>query len=127
MVVLDTSALLYWTLRKDELPDKARQAIEASERIFISSISIWEIALKHARGRLELPYDPHTFVRRLELLPQVEIIPVHTETWLTNIGLEWDHRDPADRTIVALAMELQCPLISRDQKIAEFYQPTIWQ
>ncbi|MBK7219465.1 MAG: type II toxin-antitoxin system VapC family toxin [Candidatus Promineofilum sp.] len=126
MLVLDTSALLIWTLRENDLPPKAKQAIDASGHLFISSISIWEIALKYVRGRLMLPYDAFTYARRLELLPNLEIIPVNVETWLTNVRLDWDNRDPADRTIVALAMELKCPLVSSDRSMAAFYQPTIW-
>ena len=126
MLVLDTSALLIWTLREDDLPAKAKQAIDASDRLFVSSISIWEVALKYVRGRLKLPYDAFTYARQLELLPSLEIIPVNTETWLTNVRLDWDNQDPADRTIVALAMELKCPLVSSDRSIAAFYQPTIW-
>lgn len=126
MLVLDTSALLVWTLRENELPVSAHQAIELSERVYISSISTWEIALKYKRGRLKLPYDAITYIRQLELLPKLEIIPVNTETWLTNVQLDWENQDPADRTIVALAMELKCPLVSSDRSIAAFYQPTIW-
>ena len=126
MLVLDTSALLIWTLREDDLPVKAKQAIDASDRLFVSSISIWEVALKYGRGRLKLPYDAFTYARRLKLLPKLELIPVNTETWLPNVQLDWDNRDPADRTIVALAMELKCPLVSSDRSIAAFYQPTIW-
>jgi PIN domain nuclease of toxin-antitoxin system len=126
MLVLDTSALLIWTLREDELPVKAQQAIAASDHLFVSSISVWEVALKYVRGRIKLPYDAFTYARRLELLPKLELIPVNTETWLTNVQLDWDNRDPADRTIVALAMELKCPLVSSDRSIAAFYQPTIW-
>lgn len=126
MLVLDTSALLVWTLRENELPVSAHQAIELSERVYISSISTWEIALKYKRGRLKLPYDATTYIRQLELLPKLEIIPVNTETWLTNVQLDWENQDPADRTIVALAMELKCPLVSSDRSIAAFYQPTIW-
>ncbi len=126
MLVLDTSALLVWTLRENELPVDAQQAIERSERVYISSISTWEIALKYKRGRLKLPYDAITYIRQLELLPKLEIIPVNTGTWLTNVQLDWENQDPADRTIVALAMELKCPLVSSDRSIAAFYQPTIW-
>ena len=56
-VVLDTSALLYWTLLPGSLSGPARAAIEtASEGLgcFVSAISLWEIALKAKRGQLTL-------------------------------------------------------------------------
>jgi PIN domain nuclease of toxin-antitoxin system len=46
--------------------------------------------------------------------------------WLDNLDLEWEHSDPADRTIVAVATSLACPLISSDRVIADFYPKTIW-
>ena len=126
MIVLDTSALLIWTLREKELPGAASLAIHTTDLIFISSISVWEIALKYTRGRLRPPYDTDTHIGQLRSLPQLEIVPVSSQTWLTNVGLNWDNRDPADRTIVALATELKCPLISSDRSIAAFYRQTIW-
>ena len=52
MIVLDTSALLFWTLDPAQLTPAAAQAIEQADRIVVSSISIWEIALKVKRGSL---------------------------------------------------------------------------
>jgi PIN domain nuclease of toxin-antitoxin system len=59
-------------------------------------------------------------------LEALEIQPVDVQTWLDNLELEWDHRDPADRTIVAVAKRLGCPLISSDSGIAKFFPQTIW-
>ena len=55
MIVLDTSALLYWTLDPAQLSLKAAQAIEQADRIVISSISVWEIALKVKQQKLVIP------------------------------------------------------------------------
>jgi len=126
MIVLDTSALLYWTLNPDQLSQKARQAIEQADRIIISSISIWEIALKVKRRKLDIPLTIPDYVERLQKLEVLEILDVGVPTWLDNVDLPWDHRDPADRTIVALATGLGCPLVTSDRVIADFYPETIW-
>jgi antitoxin (DNA-binding transcriptional repressor) of toxin-antitoxin stability system len=39
---------------------------------------------------------------------------------------EWDHKDPADRTIVATSMIHKCPLLTSDQKILSFYSQAVW-
>jgi len=52
MIILDTSALLYWTLDPDQLSPKARQAVQQADRILVRSISLWEIALKVKRQKL---------------------------------------------------------------------------
>src|SRR4030042_431626 len=126
MVVLDTSALLYWTLDPAQLSPAARRAIDGAGQLVVSSISIWEIALKVKRGKLSLPMAMSDYAGRLQQLEDLEIRPVDVQTWLDNLDLEWEHRDPADRTIVAIATRLACPLVSSDGMIANFYPQTTW-
>ena len=126
MIVLDTSALLYWTLDPGKLSQSARQAIEGAGQLVVSSISVWEIALKVKRSKLEIPLTVADYADRLQRLEVLEILPVDVQTWLDNLELNWEHRDPADRTIEAVATRLACPLITSDRVIAVFYQQTIW-
>lgn len=49
-----------------------------------------------------------------------------TQTWLDNVELSWDRRDPTDRTVVALTERNHCALITSDEIIADFYAGTIW-
>jgi PIN domain nuclease of toxin-antitoxin system len=126
MVVLDTSTLLFWTLDPDRLSANSAKAIDEAEHMAISSISVWEIGLKVKRGRLEIPLSFSDYVKRLQDLERLEILPVEVETWLLNLALDWKHRDPADRTIVATALQLDCPLITSDHTIRSFYQDSIW-
>ncbi len=126
MVVLDTSALLYWTLDPDQLSLAARRTIEQTDRLVISSISVWEIALKVKRGKLDIPLSIIDYTERLQRLETLEILPVDVQTWLENLDLDWEHRDPADRTIVAIATRLACPLVTSDRVVADFYRETIW-
>lgn len=125
-ILLDTSALVFWTLRPDRLTTKAALAIAQADRLLVSAISIWEIAIKVKRGKLELPLDIDAYLDRLRRVDKLEILSVDAATWLANVALPWEHRDPADRTIVALAEILDCPLVSSDATIAAFYKATIW-
>jgi PIN domain nuclease of toxin-antitoxin system len=126
MVVLDTSALLFWTLDPVQLSAQANLAIEKANHLVVSSISVWEIALKVKRGKLDLPLPVDDYVERLSQLERLEILSVDVQMWLDNLRLDWDHRDPADRTIVAIARRLDCPLVTSDRVIAGFYQKTVW-
>lgn len=126
MIVLDTSALLYWTLDPAQLSPDAEQVIENADRIVISSISVWEIALKVKRGKLVIPLTIPEYVERLQRLEALEILSVDVQTWLDNLDLLWEHRDPADRTIVALATRFGCPLITSDRVIGNYYKETVW-
>jgi PIN domain nuclease of toxin-antitoxin system len=126
MIVLDTSALLFWTLDPLQLSPKAARAIVYADRVVVSSISIWEIALKVQRKKLSIPLAINDYVERLEAVENLAILPVDVGTWQENVALAWEHRDPADRTIVALAVRYNCPLVTSDGVVAEFYPQTIW-
>jgi PIN domain nuclease of toxin-antitoxin system len=85
-----------------------------------------EIALKVKHQKLDIPLPINEYVDRLRQLGSLEILAVDIQTWLDNVDLPWDHRDPADRTIVALAARNNCPLITSDEMIAKFFAKTIW-
>ena len=55
MIVLDTSALIFWTLDPERLSQTAARTISDADRIALSSISIWEIGIKVQKERLSLP------------------------------------------------------------------------
>src|SRR4030067_1194040 len=98
MAVLDTAALLYWTLDPSKLSPRARSEIKRAGRVVISSISVWEIALKVKRGKLELPLPVSEYADRLQRTELLDIQPVDVRAWLDNLDLDWEQSDPADRT-----------------------------
>lgn len=126
MIVLDTSALIFWTLNRDRLSRTAAQAISDADRIALSSISIWEIGIKVKKEQLSIPVSIQEFTDKLEQIDRLEILPVDVQTWIKNLELDWDHRDPADRTIVATASLHACPLVTSDAAIRAFYSQAIW-
>jgi len=124
--VLDTSALVYWTLDPIKLTSTAQTHIQQAGRLIVSSISVWEIGIKVQKGKLQLPLPVDVFARQLQRVQGVEIMAVDLETWLANLALNWTHRDPADRTIVATAIRLNAPLITSDQIIRAYYSQAVW-
>lgn len=126
MIVMDTAALLFWTLDPLKLSRTARRELDRAERLVISSISVWEVALKVRRAKLVIKPPIEEYVAGLSRLDRLDIEPVDVATWLASVGLDWQHRDPADRVIVATAMHHDCPLVTSDRTIAEFYTRTIW-
>jgi PIN domain nuclease of toxin-antitoxin system len=126
VIVLDTSALILWLDDSPSLSNAARQAIRTAEQSVISSISIWEIALKVKHGRLLMRLPLEQLVGMLREVAGFQIIPVDGDMWLDSVLLDWDHRDPADRVIVALARRFDCPLVTSDRVIGSFYAKAIW-
>lgn len=126
MIVLDTSAVIFSTIDTAKLSERAAEAIEQADQIVINSISIWEIGWKVNLGKLKLPFSVEELVTRLKNTDRIDIVSVTEVMWLKNVNLAWEHRDPADRTIVATALLLDCPLISNDYRIQQFYPQTLW-
>lgn len=125
-VLLDTSALLYWTLDPARLSYPARRAVDGASMRIALSVSLWEIALKSARGRLELPLELEEYVARLEQVEGLEILGLDSETAVRGARLEWGHRDPVDRWMVAHAHRLNVPIVTGDATIRAFTGLAVW-
>lgn len=126
-VVLDTCAVIWAASQPEALSVTARRILaDADNQFLISSISIWEIALKTRKGTVDVGVPLPQLVRQLRRRANVEILPVDAETWLRNVALPWEHRDPADRTIVASAEMRGAPILTCDDRIAAYYPHVIW-
>jgi PIN domain nuclease of toxin-antitoxin system len=128
VAVMDSHVLLWSTLDQARLSRTAERWVGRMEREggVASSISFWEIGIKVKEKKLSLPLTLSEYWSRLGRLGWLELRPVDAATWLANLELEWDHPDPADRTIVATARTLGLPLLSKDVVIQAFYEQTIW-
>jgi PIN domain nuclease of toxin-antitoxin system len=122
MIVLDTHALLWWTLDPDKLSPAAVARLDAIETQggLASSISIWELGIKIQRGKLDLGISIDEFAQRVAKTEALQLLAVDTATWLRSLALPWDHRDPADRVIVASAQLQGVPLLTADAEIHRF-------
>lgn len=128
MIVLDTNALLFWTLEPARLSAPARAALstlDAARRGRVCAASLWEIAIKVRAGRLDLAMSPGAYLDRLGRLP-LDVEPVDARLWLESVDLIWDHRDPVDRLVVALARRHQASLVTSDAQIHAFERLSIW-
>lgn len=122
MILLDTHALLWWALDPEQLSPTATEIVRSMEERggYASSISIWELGIKVARGQLELPITVEELALRVQEGGVVDLVAVDTTTWLRTLSLPWSHRDPADRVIVATALLKGVPVLTKDRLLHEF-------
>lgn len=127
-LLLDTAVLLWWLQDPARLSRAAAAHLTSVQHttVLVSSVSFWEIGLKAERGMLELGDSFDGFMTRIESMSGLSILPVDLVIWRQVLALEWDHRDPADRIIVATAMHHQATLLSSDRAIRTFYQEAVW-
>jgi PIN domain nuclease of toxin-antitoxin system len=128
-VVLDTCALIWWSLDPDKLSQTANDTcidMEKAKNGLVPSICIWEIAVKIKNNKLDLGVHLDQYVAALKKSDVVTIVPIDENIWLKSVSLDWSHRDPADRVVVALAEIEQAAIITSDSKIRNFYSQVIW-
>ncbi len=113
-VLLDTHAFIWSLFLSSELSPTARKMIESASIVYVSPISFYEISQKHRLGKWP-ELDP-VIGKLIPLFKEqgTTLAPYTAETGFLAGAMNWDHRDPFDRMIAATAMELACPLISKD-------------
>lgn len=124
MIVLDTNALIWWINGSKKLSRKAKKKIKDAEKnpaIYISSISILEIYVLLRKGRLQFDRPKERWLKELESLPYVHFVPLDNKIAVQSVNLvEFSHKDPADRIIIATAQIMGAVLITSDKKILSY-------
>lgn len=131
MLLLDTGAWLAWTSAPAKLSQKAMRAITDEEKdrgVVVSAVSVWEVALKAAAGKLELDRDVRQWVTFASSYPGLTVLPIEPADTLESTALPGDFQgDPIDRVLVALARRLDCPIVTSDKAIRAYrHVHTIW-
>jgi PIN domain nuclease of toxin-antitoxin system len=124
-VLLDACALI--GLARGDLPRAAAKAIARAPEAGVSSVSVWEIALKAAAGTLRLKDSPAHWFAELAERHDLREIPLDARTACAAAALPPLHRDPFDRVLVALAHSASLTIITSDRHIASYTGvTTIW-
>jgi PIN domain nuclease of toxin-antitoxin system len=124
-LLLDTHIALWLDTGDDHLRSSTRALIDdcwqKGGTIFMSAVTAWEIALLVDTGRIALDLPVETWIERFLGRPGIEAVPLGHRAASRAYRLHHlEHRDPADRFLIATAIELACPLVTYDERIARF-------
>lgn len=124
-LLLDTHIVLWLDSGNERLSTSTRTLIDGRWRaggtIYTSSVTAWEIALLVDRGLIDLDIPVDAWIRRFLDRPGVEAVRLSHDAASRSYQLhQLEHRDPADRLLIATAIELGCPLVTYDARIARF-------
>ncbi len=115
MIVLDSHVWFWWINREhSRLAPHLLEEIEKADRVGVSPVSCFELALAYRRGRLALQIPPAEWFPRALTGSGVELLPLTPDIAVRAVGLSDIHRDPFDRIIIATALELDGRLASVD-------------
>ena len=119
-LLLDTHFILWWQADHPRLSTTVREMIEqASEVVFVSRASLWEIAIKANQGKLRL--NLAEFVCKVEE-NGFQWLDIRNEHLLVvaSLPLFDDHKDPFDRLLVAQSLTESLILLTTDAKLARY-------
>jgi PIN domain nuclease of toxin-antitoxin system len=124
-LLLDTHIALWLDSGDAQLRPPTRELVDgcwqSGGTIHLSAVSVWEIALLLESGRIELDLPIEAWVARFLGRPGIAPAPlVHPAACRSYRLYHFAHRDPADRLLIATAIELACPLVTYDSRILGF-------
>lgn len=126
-LLLDTHTVVWWWVDDKRIPAAARAAIASpGNMIFVSAVSAWEIATKNRLGkwpgveRIVEEFD--ALLRRSRFVP----LPVSVSHARLAGTLDFAHRDPFDRMLIAQSRQEQAALVSADAVFRDQGLDVIW-
>ena len=119
-LLLDTHILLWYLEGHSNLPEAQRLKIEdRRNQVAVSAVTLWEMTIKIAIGKLELMDDLATIENTL-LRQGILILPIQTVHLQRLLSLPFHHRDPFDRLIIAQALAEEMTLVSDDTAFSTY-------
>jgi len=118
MILLDTHVLIYLLFDESRLGRQSRQLIADAwpdDNVAVSAITFWEVALLHQKRRIAFSGDVSLW-RREQLEQGLVEVPVDGEIGIRANSFAASHGDPADRIILATALDGH-RLLTGDERI----------
>lgn len=123
-LLLDAHVALWAITDSPKLPQSARDLIlSPKSTVWVSAASIWEIAIKHALGRGDMPVSSRDAARYFTE-SGYRLLPIEPEHAVAVEALPPHHQDPFDRLLVAQALVEPMRLVTHDRLVA-LYSDTI--
>jgi PIN domain nuclease of toxin-antitoxin system len=121
-LLLDTHAFIWWAGVDKRLAEIARAAIaDVENRVVVSAVTVWEISIKRAIGKLEFRHDT------LRVLEQTGFEPLDITARHADMAgsLPLHHADPFDRLLISQASLEGLVLVSQDRKFLPYGVPLL--
>jgi len=125
-IIIDTQSFIWFFEDNPRLPSSIRLYMERSGRLSISIASFWEITIKTSLGKLAVPEGISGLMDKA-LFKGFKILPIEREHLIVLSTLEFIHRDPFDRIIIAQSIAENMPVISSDNVFKQYPVNCVWE
>lgn len=126
-LLLDTCVFLWLTVRPAQLSRAATAALnDSSNDLFLSDVSVWEMVLKHALGKLPMPEAPRLWIPKQAAIFHLDRVVIDEEVMFRSGELPQVHHDPIDRLLAAQALTNSLHLVSPDKPFRGYGVNCIW-
>lgn len=123
--LIDTHVAL-WVLNGEQIPDKAKKALDdVSAEVFVSIASAWEVAIKVSTGKLKYTGGVKAFMSDIKL-NEFKILGIEESHIERAAALEFHHRDPFDRLLIATAIAENMTFLSADENVPKYDVKWLW-
>ncbi len=119
-LLLDTCALLWLASGSPNISKEARRRIDNSFVVYVSPISLWEIARKVQKGKLQLPLEPAEWFTRVREQHNLTLLPLSEAVMFKAATLPEIHKDPANRFIIATALLNNLDVVTTDHNFPDY-------
>ena len=125
--LLDTCTFLWIIADARELSPAVREMFtNRANEMLLSAVSIWELSVKHALGKLPLPGVFDRFIVEQRERHGITALPLDEQAVLHLHKLPRLHRDPFDRMLICQTIEHDCVLLTPDPLITQYPVRTRW-
>ena len=124
MLLLDTHTYLWFISDNPLLPQWVSEEIQTSENVFVSIASFWEIAIKNAKGLLDIQVPVSKMMEDCALL-NFTVLPINGMHLDKLKVLPYIHKDPFDRILICQAQAEDMKLVTADSSIVQYDVKTI--
>lgn len=115
-LLLDTCAFLWFQEDSPNLSKQARAAIlDPANDVYLSAVSVWEIARKYAQGKIDLPALRSTLIPAVRRESGIETLSFTEADALAAEKLQLFHKDPFDRMLIAQALMDGLAIVTADR------------
>lgn len=120
-LLIDTQCWLWMNASPERLSTRNQKLLrDPKNERFLSTASIWEIAIKFQIGKLPLPTAPNDYVPSRLALTLTVPLPISAAHALRVGDLPPHHRDPFDRMLIAQALIEGLPILTADRKFEKY-------